>query len=227
MFAEKKPKKTPAMKRVAGSGRIATTARRRKTTPLDELPFAIDYCTRRAHRHAHDRATKTIVPPDQRFAFVSNASNATWKLFRTDHDVDQRQQLRQTFINVVDVCRSDRARLFCGFGDAHTRGRIVRIEMQHTSQRTKLNWRIFRSVSQAIVAVPNDRAFTAAPVDRDERTIVSRSFHDFSELDVHTVSFQRVEAKLTFRIRSETSGIRRFQPQPPQSDHGRCRLAAG
>src|ERR1044072_7147311 len=137
------------MKRVAGSGRITTTARRRKTTRLDELPFAIDDRTRRAHRHPNDRATKAIVQRDQRFAFVSNAGNATWKLFRTDHDVDQRQQLRQTFINVVDVCRSDSARLFCGFGDADTRGRIVSIALYYTSQRNTLNWRLFPSVRQA------------------------------------------------------------------------------
>ncbi len=72
--------------------------------------------------------------------------------------------------------------------------------MQHTSQRTKFDRCFFRLVGEPFVAIPDDRALAAARVDGDERDLVGRAFDDLGEVDVDAFVFQRLQAKLPFRI---------------------------
>src|SRR6185369_9154427 len=104
---------------------------------------------------------------------------------------------------------------------------IVSIEVQHSTQRTNLNRRFFGFVSEALVAVPNDRSLSAPRVDGDERYLISRAFDDLREIDVDAVVFQRFETKHAFLIRAKTSGVSSLQTQPAQCDHRGRGLPAG
>ncbi len=146
-----------------------------------------------------------------RRAFVSDSSDASRKLFRADHDVDQRKQIGKTFVHVVDISGDDRSARACCLRDANTRGRIVCIQMQHSAPAAKLSRRLVAFVSEPIVAIPDDGAFTAPSVDGDKGYLVSRSFDDLCEVDVHVVVFQGREAKLSFGIGSEASRVSSLQ----------------
>src|SRR5688500_8502718 len=113
-----------------------------------------------------------------------------WKLLRANQDVDQWKQIKKTFVNVVDISRNDRSSLFRGSRQHHTRRRIVRVEMQHSSQGRKLGRRFLRFVSKPLVTVPDDGPFATARVDGDERDLVLRIFDHFGKVAVDTFAGQ-------------------------------------
>src|ERR1044072_1855121 len=127
IFAVEKAVKKAGVKGVACAGRVAATARGFESRTFEELPFVINYGSVRADRHAHQSTTITVLQFNESFAVVLHSSDATWKFFRADHDVDQRQQLGQALVDVVDVSRNDRSRLTRDLSNARTRPRIVTI----------------------------------------------------------------------------------------------------
>src|SRR6476619_1227664 len=74
------------------------------------------------------------------------------------------------------------------------------------------------------MTVPDDCSFTVPDVNDDESDLGRGNFDDFRPVDVHTVGFQRCESKLSFGIRSKTTGVRRLKAKSLQTDHCRCRL---
>ena len=103
------PEEKPAMKRIARAGRVLASAGGVKRRRFDELSIAVNDGARRSERHAGDRASVTCLQLNERCTSIRNSSHAMRKLFRTNHDVDKRQQVGKPGIDVVNIGGDDRA----------------------------------------------------------------------------------------------------------------------
>src|SRR6185503_4877964 len=94
------------------------------------------------------------------------------KLARADQYIDERQQIEETVVDVVDIRGHNCSRFTSDLGQSRTRRRVVSVEVQNAAARGNGERRFVGAVTQPLVAVPDDRAFAVARVDENESNLV-------------------------------------------------------
>src|SRR6185312_6294340 len=188
------------VERIAGAGRVAAPAGNLKRARFEKLTFVKKHGAALSKRGANDRASIARFQLNPRSSFISDSRQSMRKLFRYDQHVNQGQQIRQAFVDVVYVSRNDHAGSTSSRRHKRASRRIVRVEVQDSAAWRQFDRRFVRRIADPVIAIPNYRSFAVALIDDYECDLIARAFDDFSEVQIHAFGFDRLKSKLSFGI---------------------------
>src|SRR5258707_1446914 len=96
---------------------------------------------------------------------------------------------------------------------------VVSIKMQQRRKRSEFNRSLVRRISEGLVPMPYNGALAVAGVNKYISNLGSGAFDGFGKGNVHFLVPHRLQAKRSFMIGTETTGVGSFHPQALQSDH--------